>query len=301
MLLIGSHVSFRSSDQLVGSVKEAISYGSNCFMFYTGAPQNTLRSPINDKLIDEAYTLMKENNISLSNVIIHAPYIINLANDKEEKNYNFAISFLRDEIDRCIHFGVKKIVLHPGSHVGLTAGVGINNIVYAINSILKPDDDIIICLETMTGKGSEIGDIDELAEIISGIKLKDKVMICIDTCHMNDHGYDMSKFDDILDVIEEKIGKNKIGCIHINDSYNVCGVRKDRHQNIGFGTIGFNNLVNIIYNDRLKNIPKILETPYLSVADDSKDKIIPPFYEEIKMIKEKKFNPNMIDELRQKY
>lgn len=299
-LIIGSHVLYNSKEQLLGCVKQAVSYGENAFMFYTGAPQNTVRASINDNLIEEAYKEMDKNGILLSNVVVHAPYIINLANDKVEESYNFAISFLRQEIDRCIHFGVKKMVLHPGSHVGLTSAVGINNITYALNSVLKSDDDIIICLETMTGKGSEIGDIDELAEIISGVKLKDKVMICVDTCHMNDHGYDMSNFDSVLDEIDKKIGINKIGCIHINDSYNVCGVRKDRHQNIGFGTIGFDNLINIIYNPRIKDIPKILETPYITLDDKSKERVLPPFYEEIKMIKEKKFNPNMIEEIRNK-
>ena len=297
-LIIGSHVLYNGKEQLLGCVKQAISYGENAFMFYTGAPQNTVRATINDNLTKLAYEEMNKNGIRIENVIVHAPYIVNLANDKIEESYNFAISFLRQEIDRCIKYGVKKMVLHPGSHVGLTPAIGINNIIYALNSILKEEDDIIICLETMTGKGSEIGDIDELKEIIDGVKLKDKMMICIDTCHMNDHGYDMSDFDKILDMIDEKIGIDKIGCIHVNDSYNVCGVRKDRHQNIGFGTIGFDNLINIIYNPRIKNIPKILETPYLTVDDNSKDKILPPFYYEIKMIKEKKFNSNMIEDIR---
>lgn len=299
-LIIGSHVLYNAKDQLLGCVEQAISYGENAFMFYTGAPQNTMRSPINTDKIEEAYKLMNENGIELKNVIVHAPYIVNLANNKVKESYEFAISFLRQELDRCIKFGVKKIVLHPGSHVGLGIDTGIENIINALNRILKEEDDIKICLETMTGKGSELGDIDEINRIINGVKLNDKLMVCLDTCHMNDRGYDLTKFDEILDMIDKKMGINRIGCIHVNDSCNERGVRKDRHENIGFGKIGFDTLINIIYNERLASIPKILETPYITETPDSKEKIYPPFKEEIIMIKNKKFNPNMIEEIRKR-
>ena len=129
MLLLGSHVSFRSSDQLVGSVKEALGYGANTFMFYTGAPQNTKRCKIDDELTRKAIEILKENSIDIKNVIVHAPYIINLANNEKEDSYKFAIEFLKEEIKRVEAFGVEKVVLHPGSYVKLDLDTGINNII----------------------------------------------------------------------------------------------------------------------------------------------------------------------------
>ena len=294
-LLIGSHVSFSKDEQLVGSIKEALSYGSNLFMFYTGAPQNTIRVPLSDKIKEESYKLLKENNISIDNIIVHAPYIVNLANDN---NFDFNISFLKNEIDRCEFLGIKKMVLHPGSHVGIGTINGLNNIVKALNIVLTKDTTVIICLEMMSGKGSECGtNFDDMKYIIDNVIYKEKIMICFDTCHMNDYGYDMSNFDNILDEFDEKVGINKLGCIHINDSKNEIGIRKDRHENIGIGTIGFNNLINIIYNKRIENVPKILETPW--IKDNNKS--YPPYKFEIEMILNKKFNENLIDDIKKYY
>lgn len=291
MLLIGSHVSYKNDTQLLGSVKEALSYGSNAFMFYTGAPQNTKRGEINDLITIEALKLMKENNIDLSHVICHAPYIVNLANNTDLEKYQFAMNFLRQEIDRCITLGVRYMVLHPGSATSLHRDEAIDNIVYALNKILMPDDNIVILLETMAGKGTELGiNIDELKYIIDHIELKEKVGVCLDTCHLNDSGIDIESFDSYLDEFDKNIGISKIGCVHVNDSKNPRGSKKDRHENIGFGTIGFDNLLNVIYNERLENIPKILETPYI-------DKELPPYKYEIAMIRSKKFNENLINEI----
>ena len=277
-LIIGSHVSFKSNDQLMGSVKEALSYNANTFMFYTGAPQNTMRVPINKELTKEALSLMKNSGIDINNVVVHAPYIINLANPK---NYDFNVNFLKQEIKREESIVVTKLVLHPGSHVGLGTDEGIKNIINALNDSLSESDNIVICLETMAGKGSEIGvSFDELKKIIDGVKLKDKIGICMDTCHLNDAGYDISDFDKILDLFDKTIGLSYLKVIHINDSKNPIGAHKDRHENIGVGTIGFNNLINVIYNKRLDGIPKILETPYIG------DKA--PYKEEIEMIRNKK-------------
>ena len=202
-LIIGSHVSFKSNDQLIGSVKEALSYGSNTFMFYTGAPQNTMRSSINNDLTKEAHELMVENGILKENVIVHAPYIINLANDG--KNYDFSINFLKDEIDRVIKLGFNKLVLHPGSHVSLGEEKGLNNIVYALNKVLEKKE-IIICLETMAGKGTELGiNFDQIKYIIDNVKEKDKIGVCMDTCHLNDAGYDLNNFDEVLDKCSNRI------------------------------------------------------------------------------------------------
>ncbi|MDE5630989.1 MAG: deoxyribonuclease IV [Bacilli bacterium] len=291
MLIIGSHVSYKNDTQLVGSVNEAISYGANAFMFYTGAPQNTLRGEINDLITVEALNIMKEHNMALENVICHAPYIVNLANNTDMEKYNFAIEFLRKEIERCMTLGVRKIVLHPGSATKLDREYAINNVVYALNKILMREDDIIILLETMAGKGTELGiNIEELAYIIDNVEFKDKIGVCIDTCHLNDSGVDINEIDAYLDEFDSRIGLDKIGCVHVNDSKNPLGTKKDRHENLGYGTIGFDALIKVIYNARLENVPKILETPYIN-------REFAPYKHEIDMIKNKKFNPNLISDI----
>lgn len=301
MLLIGSHVSFRSSDQLLGSVKEAISYGANTFMFYTGAPQNTRRCEINYDLTVEARNLLYENNIELKDIVIHAPYIINLANNAKEDSYKFAIEFLKEEIKRVGMFGVEKLVLHPGSYVKLDLDTGINNIINALNEVITPNQNVKICLETMAGKGTEVGfDINHLKKIIDGVKYSDKLMVCLDTCHLNDAGYDMTKFDEFLDEFDKIVGIDKIGCVHVNDSKNPIGSHKDRHENLGYGTIGFDTLINIIYNKKLEDVPKILETPYVSV-DGGKDRTYAPYKFEIESVRNKTFNENLLEDIREYY
>lgn len=291
MLLIGSHVSFKSSEQLLGSVKEAISYDSTCFMFYTGAPQNTKRCRLDYDLTLKAVNLLHENNISVENLVIHAPYIINLANNLNKDKYLFSINFLCEELNRANMLGVKRVVLHPGSFTSLSLDDGINNIINALNLVIKPNLDVSICLETMAGKGTEVGfKLEHIKRIIDGVKYNDKLMVCLDTCHLNDSGYDISNFNKFLDEFDKIIGIEKIGCVHVNDSKNVLGSRKDRHENIGFGTIGFDSLINVIYNERIENVPKILETPYIN-------KLYPPYKFEIDMIRERKFNNNLYDDV----
>jgi deoxyribonuclease-4 len=298
-LIIGSHVSFKKDSQMLGSVKEALSYDANTFMFYTGAPQNTNRAAINDQKTLEAMQMMKDNNIDLRNVIVHAPYIINPANTA---NLEFSTNFLRQEIERVEALGVTKLVLHPGSHVQLGEETAIKNIIATLNNCILSDTKVTICLETMAGKGSEVGkEFKQIKQIIDGVVYNDKVKVCLDTCHLNDAGYDLSNFDKILDEFDEIIGLEKIACVHINDSKNALGSHKDRHENLGFGTIGFNNLLNVIYHEKLRNVPKILETPYVSKEDDSKEKIFPPYKFEIKMIRDKKFNENIIKDIREYY
>lgn len=293
MLYLGSHVSFDSKEQLLRSVKEAISYGANTFMFYTGAPQNTNRCIINDELTYKAYELMKENNINLEKVISHAPYIVNLANDLDLSKYDFSINFLKNEVSRLESLGIKYLVLHPGSSVGLERNHAINNIVVGLNKILYPGCPVTILLETMAGKGTEIGiNLSEIKTIIDGVELKENIGVCLDTCHLNDSGIDISKFDEFLNNFDEIIGIDKIKCVHINDSKNNIGEHKDRHENFGIGTIGFDNLINVIYNERLESVPKILETPYVG-----EKKEYPPYKHEIEMIKNKKFNENLIDDI----
>ena len=298
-LIIGSHVSFSKDSQMVGSVKEALEYGANTLMFYTGAPQNTNRVPLSNELIKEAKNLMIENNIDINNVVIHAPYIINLANKQNEE---FGVNFLKQEISRADTLGIKMIVLHPGSHVGIGYEEGLKNIADALNLVLDENQKAIICLETMAGKGTECGiTFEQLETIINEIKLKDKIGVCLDTCHINDAGYDLNDFDKILLDFDSIIGLSYLKCLHINDSKNVCASHKDRHENIGFGCIGFKNLINVIYHPKLKGIPKILETPYVTKDASSKDKLYPPYKFEIEMIRKKEFNPNLINEIRTFY
>lgn len=296
-LIIGSHVSYKSNNQLVGSTREAIGYGANTFMFYTGAPQNTIRGKINNELTKEAQKLMEDNNIDINNVIVHAPYIVNLAN---MNNFNFSVSFLKEEVKRCSTLGIKYMVLHPGSAVNVSRIEAIENISKGLNLILDNDYDVKILLETMAGKGNEIGkDFNELKQIIDKVENKDRIGVCIDTCHLNDAGYDMNNFDNVLDIFDSIIGIDKIGCIHINDSMNVINSHKDRHENIGFGTIGFDNLINVIYNKRLEDVPKILETPYVTKDELSKEKIYPPYKYEIAMIKNKVFDEKLKEKIRE--
>jgi len=291
MLIIGSHVSFKKGTELLESVKEALSYGANTFMIYTGAPQNTRRSPISLDKTKEAVKLMEDNGIDIKNVIVHAPYIVNLANDQ---NKDFNIEFLKEEINRTKQLGIKKLVLHPGSHVGLGVDVGIKNIIDSLNCIIDDSVDVDICLETMAGKGSEIGSsFEEIRQIIDGVKMSNKIKVCLDTCHINDAGYDIGNFDKVLVDFDKVIGLEKLACVHINDSKNIIGSHKDRHENFGYGNLGFENLINIIYHDKLKDVPKILETPY--VKDESGS--YPPYKFEIEMIKDKKFNPNLINDI----
>lgn len=292
-MIIGSHVSFDSKEQLLKSVKECINYNANTFMFYTGAPQNTRRCAINDELTYLALELMKQNNILFDKVVAHAPYIVNLANDNDPEKYDFSIKFIRQEVERLEQLNVKYLVLHPGSSVGIERSKALNNISYALNKILSIDTNVIILLETMAGKGTECGiNISEIKTIMDGVDKKDNIGVCLDTCHLNDSGIDITKFDLYLDEFDKVIGIDKIKCVHVNDSKNDIGSHKDRHENIGYGTIGFNNLINVVYNDRLSDIPKILETPYVG-----ENKEYPPYKFEIEMIRKKKFNDNLVNDI----
>ena len=292
-MIIGSHVNF-GSKQLLGSAQMAVSFGANTFMFYTGAPQNTVRKDIDETLTKEAKEYMEHHGIDINNVICHAPYIINLANKEKEDSWNFSISFLKNEINRITQMGINYIVVHPGNALKLDRMEALHNIAEAINNIITPETKPMILLETMAGKGSECGiNMYELKEILDNIELKDKVGICLDTCHLNDSGIDISKFDEYLKEFDNYIGLEKVKCVHVNDSKNVMGSHKDRHANLGYGTIGFDNLINVIYNPKLKDVPKILETPWIGEY--------PPYKLEIDMIKNKKFNPNLEQELMDLY
>lgn len=284
MVKIGSHVSLSGKKMLLGSVEESLENGANCLMVYTGAPQNTKRRPIDEFRVDEAKELLAKNNISLDDVIIHAPYIINLANTTKPEVFELAVDFLRQEIKRVEEIGAKYIVLHPGAHVGAGEEAGLDQIIKGLDMVLTKDQTPIICLETMAGKGSELGtSFEQLAYIINNVKLPDKLGVCLDTCHINDAGYDETDFDKILDEFDKIIGLDRLKVIHVNDSKNPIASHKDRHANIGYGTIGFDKLIKIIYNPRIKDLCKILETPFVNDRKDS------PYKQEIAIIKNKKF------------
>ena len=302
MLKIGSHVSF-GKEQLLTSTKEAISYGANTFMFYTGAPTNTIRKEIETKYNEKAQQLMLENNIDIKDVVCHAPYIVNLGNASDEDKYNFSINFIKNELKRCDAMGITKMVLHPGNATGgLTKEEGLNNIINAINIILDGTTSCKLLLETMAGKGSECGNsLEEITYLINGINNKDQIGVCLDTCHLSDSGVDLTNFNQYLDDFDSKIGIKYIGCIHVNDSKNEMGAKKDRHANFGEGHIGFDTLINVIYNERLKDLPFILETPYIGDEDDSKERIYPPYKFEIEMIRNKSFDPTIKDKIRSYY
>ncbi len=289
MLYIGSHTSYLKDKGLLGVVEESISYGSNIFMFYTGSNQSTLRFPINKELTEKAHKIMLENGFDKTKCIVHAPFIINLANNTDPAKYNFYINFFKEELKRCIELDIRNMVLHPGSYTSLDRQTGIENIAFGLNEALKDIDGVNLLLEYMSGKGTEVGSsIDDLSGIINLLdeSVKEKVFVCLDTCHMNDSGIDIANIEEFLDEFDKKIGISKIKCIHINDSYNVVGAHKDRHANIGYGTIGFEKLLNVIYNPRLDNIPKILETPWINRNEKN---TYAPYKYEIEMIRNKKF------------
>ena len=282
-ILIGSHVSMSAPKYYLGSVEEAISYGANTLMFYTGAPQNAFRSPLEKLKIEEGRALLKEHNFDENKIVVHAPYIINIANQLNKANYDMAKSVLLNEVKRTAGFGAKLLVLHPGSHVNTGVENGVDSIIKALDWVLSQDGtDVKIALETMAGKGSEMGtSFEQMQEIISKCKYPERVGICLDTCHISDNNYDVSKFDDILDNIENTIGLDKLYVIHVNDSKNPIGAHKDRHENLGYGEIGFDSLNAVVHNERVSEVPKILETPYV----DEK----PPYKIEIEMLRNSKY------------
>ncbi|MGM0874289.1 MAG: deoxyribonuclease IV [Bacillota bacterium] len=294
MLKIGSHVSMSGKNMLLAASEEAVSYGANTFMIYTGAPQNTRRKKIEDLNIEAGQAHMKENGID--EIVVHAPYIINIGNSTNPATFELGVNFLRSEIERTHALGARQIVLHPGAHVGAGAEVGINKIIEGLNEVLEKNQEVQIALETMAGKGSECGrSFDELAKIIDGVTHNQHVSICFDTCHTHDAGYDIiNNFDGVLEEFDSIIGLDRLKVLHINDSKNPMGASKDRHENIGFGHIGFEALNNIIHHPSLTNIPKILETPF--VGEDKKYKK-PPYKFEISMFKEKTFDEGLLDKI----
>ncbi|MFU1788624.1 deoxyribonuclease IV [Mammaliicoccus sciuri] len=293
-MLIGLHVSMSGKKMLLQAAEEAASYNASTFMIYTGAPQNTRRKKIEDLNIENGKTAMKE--YGLSNIVVHAPYIINIANTTKPEVFNLGVEFLQSEIERTEALGAKDIVLHPGAHVGAGEEKGIQKIIEGLNEVLTNNNDVRIGLETMAGKGSECGKtFEELAQIIDGVNHNERLSVCFDTCHTNDAGYNVKDdFDGVLNEFDKIVGIDRIKVLHVNDSKNPQGARKDRHENIGFGSIGYDALHYIVHHDAFKDVPKILETPY--VGDDKKNKK-PPYKYEIEMIKNGTFDPDLKEKI----
>lgn len=295
-MLLGSHVSMNGKKMLEGSAEEAHKFGESTFMIYTGAPQNTRRKPIEELNIEKGHEIMKAHG--LSNIVVHAPYIINIANTVKPHVFELGVEFLQSEIERTQALGAQDIVLHPGSHVGEGTDAGIKKIIEGLNEVLTNDNNVRIALETMAGKGCEVGrNFEELARIIDGVNHNDRLSVCFDTCHTHDAGYNVKEdFDGVLNEFDKIIGVDRIKVVHVNDSKNDIGAHKDRHENIGFGYIGFDALNYVVHHDTFKDIPKILETPY--VGEDKKNKK-PPYKLEIEMLKQQKFDEDLKNKILQ--
>lgn len=284
-ILLGSHVGMSGKEMFLGSVKEAESYGANALMVYTGAPQNTRRKEIRDLRLEEG--LAYAGQAGIREIVIHAPYIINLGNTEKPEMFDFGVDFLAKELTRTAAFHSKVLVLHPGSALSAGAEAGIEQIAKGLNWVLNADDsDVNIALETMAGKGSEVGrTFEELRMIYDRVEKKDRLRVCFDTCHVNDAGYDLvNDYEGVLAQFDQILGLDQIAVIHVNDSLNPLGAHKDRHANIGKGTIGFETLHKIVHDERFAIVPKILETPWLCAEGESK-KTIPPYKEEIALLK----------------
>lgn len=275
MIKIGSHVSF-SDKGLLNAAEEAVTYGSGTFMIYTGAPQNTRRKPIENQYIEEGKALMEKHGIG--EIIVHAPYIINLGSYKED-TFELAVRFLQEEIRRTDYIGVKQIVLHPGAYTDKDAEYGIARIAQGLNEVLAgvKDTGVHIALETMAGKGTEIGrSFEELASIIEKVEDNGKLTVCLDTCHVNDAGYDIvNDLDGVLEQFDRTVGLDRLAVVHLNDSKNPKGAGKDRHAPVGAGWIGFKAMHGVVHHEKLKHLPFILETPWIGKEDNSQR----PMYE----------------------
>lgn len=295
-MILGSHVGMSGKEMLLGSAKEAASYGADTFMFYTGAPQNTRRKDISELNIGPAWEYMEAHGIS--EIIVHAPYIINLGNAVKPETFSLAVEFLAKEIERTVSCRSHTLILHPGSHVGEGTEVGTAQIIKGLNEVLSEDTDCCIALETMAGKGSEIGrSFEELARIYDGVVHNEKLRVCFDTCHTSDSGYDIiHHFDDVMERFDRIIGKDQIAVFHINDSKNLPGAAKDRHENIGFGHIGFDAINYIVRHPDFENVPKILETPYIPSQTNPK-KSYAPYKYEIEMLRRGIFDPGLKEKI----
>lgn len=294
VLRLGSHVGMSGKAMLLGAAQEAASYGATTFMIYTGAPQNTRRKAVEEMNIATGQAFMQTHD--LGDIVVHAPYIINLGNTLKADKFAFGVEFLRAEIVRAEALGATQMTLHPGAHVGAGAKAAITSIAKGLNEVIEPDQKISIAIETMAGKGTEVGrTFEEIAEMLDQIKENEHVSVTMDTCHMSDAGYAIrTDFDGVLNEFDHIIGLDKLGVVHVNDSKNPQGAHKDRHENIGFGYIGYQALHDIVFHPQLANVSKILETPYVGL---DKKTAKAPYGVEIAMLKDGHFDNQMREKL----
>ena len=285
MTVLGSHISLSSPTYFLGAAKEAESFGLDTFMFYTGAPQNTKRKPLEEMMIQEGLDHMRQAKLRSDRLVVHAPYIINLGNKDNLDTYDLGKTFLLSELRRTEAFGSKLLVLHPGAHVGHDERHGLESLLLGLNEVLSQDGtDVTLCLETMAGKGSEIGTRFEFfKEVIERIDYPDRIGVCLDTCHVSDAGYDASNASLILDEFDRVLGLDRLKVVHLNDTKNPRGAHKDRHENIGFGYLGFDALRSYVIEPRLDEIPIILETPHIGE--------VAPYKKEVAMLRSGIFDP----------
>ncbi|ADV34775.1 putative endonuclease 4 (plasmid) [Mesomycoplasma conjunctivae] len=259
MIKLGSHISFKSPDYLVGSIKESLKNKANCTMIYLGAPQNAKR--VDTKVYKyEEYKANYSNLIKPEDIVVHAPYIINPSSKDKVKNA-FAVDFLIKEIQRMNYIGVKYLVLHPGAYTTYELQESLAQLVKSLKEVLAKTKDVVICIETMSGKGTEVGTnfaqlrylIDELAN--------DRLQICLDTCHVWDAGYNIKNYQEFKSEINKYNLLKHIKVIHLNDSKNDLNSHKDRHENIDKGFIGIDTLAKFVHDKDFDNVPIILETP----------------------------------------
>lgn len=258
MLNIGCHLSTTKGYENMG--KEAIKIGANTFQYFTRNPRGGKAKDIDEKDILALRKLMEENKFA--KILAHAPYTLNGCST-DESTRQFATEMMADDLERLKYLPTSLYNFHPGSHVKQGVDVGINYIVEMLNKVLKPEHTTIVLLETMAGKGTEVGrTFEEIAEIISRVELKEKMGVCLDTCHVYDAGYDIvNDLDGVLEEFDRIIGLDRLHAIHLNDSKNPFNSHKDRHEKIGEGEIGFEAIKKIINHPKLKNIPFFLETP----------------------------------------
>ena len=283
MFQIGCHLS--ASKGFLHMGKEAVALGGNTFQFFTRNPRGGAAKAIDEKDVESFKAFAKENGIHV--ILAHAPYTLN-ACSADESTREFAKNTFADDLKRMEYVPGNLYNFHPGSHVKQGVEIGIDYITQMLNEVLKPEQTTKVLLETMAGKGSEIGrSFEELAAIYDGVKYNDKLRICFDTCHVNDAGYDIvNDFEGVMEQFDKKLGKDQIAVFHINDSKNSMGAGKDRHANIGEGTIGFDTLRHIVHHPDFPGIPRILETPYRPDPENP-DKTLPPYKEEISLLLQK--------------
>lgn len=257
-MYLGCHLSFSKGYENLG--KDAQSIGANTFQFFTRSPQGGKARALDLEDVAMLNKIIEENNFD--HILAHAPYTLNACSAKEYVR-EFAEEVMRDDIYRMSFFENSLYNFHPGSHVGQGVDAGIEMIVEMLNKILDPTQNTIVLLETMAGKGTEIGrTFEELAQIIDGVRIKSKIGVCLDTCHIFDAGYDIvNDLDGVIDEFDKVIGLDKLYAIHLNDSKNELGSRKDRHEKIGQGNIGLEALTNVINHPKLRHLPFYLETP----------------------------------------